>query len=335
MTTDPLKDLFADLREDTLPRVRPPGTGAVRRTTRQRRLAKVVGSAAAAILAVTGGVAIAAQGRQALPQPLPAASSAVPATPEERAQVALDRLIADAAGVPGRDVKSPVTAAFTHTEKFYVTPIVVTVACVGAGKATLVVKGGPETARIAVGCGDQPVPVRQEVELKGKALVFGLDDIEQADRSGFAFRVTSPRPDLRLPLAPGTYDEDNLHIRVGIGGEPGIKDSGTRTLSEIGPEFRWYSRYASSNFPTRPATLSMICRGPGGTVAMQYRRQKGAHTPDAGKVLAELSVPCEADPKIRKLVIKAALDRNIEIRMRYQGGADPVDGEMAYSLSYR
>jgi hypothetical protein len=47
--------LFADLRADTLPRVRPPGTEAARHTVRSRRTRRTVATAAVA-LAVTGGL---------------------------------------------------------------------------------------------------------------------------------------------------------------------------------------------------------------------------------------------------------------------------------------
>jgi hypothetical protein len=51
---DQLEELFAELRADTLPRVRPPGTGAARETVRRRRTTRQV-AVAAALLTVAGG----------------------------------------------------------------------------------------------------------------------------------------------------------------------------------------------------------------------------------------------------------------------------------------
>jgi hypothetical protein len=52
---DQLEELFADLRADTLPRVRPPGTQAARHTVRRRRTTRTVATAAV-VLAAAGGL---------------------------------------------------------------------------------------------------------------------------------------------------------------------------------------------------------------------------------------------------------------------------------------
>jgi hypothetical protein len=54
--TDQLEDLFADLRADTMTRVRPPGAVAARHTLRRRRTRRTVGAAAFLVVAGAGGL---------------------------------------------------------------------------------------------------------------------------------------------------------------------------------------------------------------------------------------------------------------------------------------
>src|SRR5687767_4615156 len=78
---DQLDTLFADLRAETLPRTRPPGVTAVRRTVRRRRCRKVAGATLALAAVAGGGYAY---------QVLPGRSTAPADTPAGREAVAIE-----------------------------------------------------------------------------------------------------------------------------------------------------------------------------------------------------------------------------------------------------
>lgn len=72
--TDQIEELFADLRAETLPTVRPPGTEPLRRAARRRRTA-LSSAAAVAVLAVAGLVAVIRPDQGSVPAVTPASEA--------------------------------------------------------------------------------------------------------------------------------------------------------------------------------------------------------------------------------------------------------------------
>jgi hypothetical protein len=151
---DQLEELFAELRAETISRVRPPGVGAARQTVRRRRLASGV-AVAVAVAAVAGGVAVTAGGRST--HPAPAASSAVDLS--RVVKEALTRQVRSGAPAPTRIVTVPATGqiAFPSTSagKYQLL-----VACANGGSLTLDVRAGA-TGHFGgvVGCSAEPAVV--------------------------------------------------------------------------------------------------------------------------------------------------------------------------------
>ncbi|WP_433793268.1 hypothetical protein [Actinoplanes sp. CA-252034] len=331
---DDLVTLFTRFRTEEVRQVLPPGTAAARRTVRRRRVTTAV-STAAAILAIAGGSAVLLSDRSR-PEPPPPAASA-PSSPEARATAALGKLVADDAGLPGIDVRSPVVDGFQHTERVYATPVQVTAACIGTGTITLAVTGkDAELSRMLVPCGAEPVPVRRDVDLNGPDLVFRLADIRSAAQSGFAFRITAAPGS---PHAPGTVADDDLAVLVGLVGGAGVREGGTMPLTEPGERFRPNGSYAKARHPAKPATLTLICRAAAGELTLQFRRTATTPDPDesagpTGKLLAEHTVPCAAKPAAEEFLIRESLTTNIATWYRYDAPAGQ-EAEWAYSVSFR
>jgi hypothetical protein len=335
VTADQLDDLFAELRAEEVTRIRPPGAGAARRSVRRRRITAAVSTTAAVLATAVGSAALLGNPPEPAPPP-PAASPSAPASPETRATAALGRLVSDDAGLPGIDVKSPVVADFRHTEQFYASPVRLAAACVGTGAITLIATGqGTELGRLAVRCGDEPVPVAVDLELDGSDVVFRLADTTTAGQSGFAFRLTA---EAGSPYAPGTVSDDDLSVLAGIVGDRGVREGGTMPLTKPSERFHPNGSYAKAKYPTKPATLVLLCRGAAGTLTMQFWRTDTAPNPDektgpTGKLLAEHTVPCEEKPTRRGFLIKESLTKNIETWYRYDA---PIgqQAEGAYSVSF-
>jgi hypothetical protein len=85
--TDQIEELFADLRAETLPTVRPPGTEPLRKAVRRRR-AVLSGAAAIAVLAVAGLVAVIRPDHSSVPAVTPASEAPVYSGETLRARVA-------------------------------------------------------------------------------------------------------------------------------------------------------------------------------------------------------------------------------------------------------
>jgi hypothetical protein len=99
--TDQIERLFADLRAETLPTVRPPGTAPLRSAVRRRRAA-LSGAAAIMVLALAGGLALANR---------PGSDPAPPAAPRSDAPVhdglTLESRVATALEIDDSDLPEP------------------------------------------------------------------------------------------------------------------------------------------------------------------------------------------------------------------------------------
>ncbi|WP_328464887.1 hypothetical protein OHA21_42045 [Actinoplanes sp. NBC_00393] len=98
--TDQIEELFADLRAETLPTVRPPGTEPLRKAVRRRR-AVLSGATAIAVLAVAGLVAVIRPAESPMPAVTPASEAPTYSSEQLKLRVAqaLDISEPDAPGL--------------------------------------------------------------------------------------------------------------------------------------------------------------------------------------------------------------------------------------------
>lgn len=233
MTTDHLEALFAGLRADTLPDVRPPGTEAVRRTVRRRRTGRAVLSAAAAVLVIAGGIGVVTGHRPAAPpaDATPSVSPSVPAAPVSvfrQADIARQALLDGEYGTPLIDLAEPVMNNFEATHGHYPGELVVRAACAGTGSFELYVdsqmkkRGRSERlAELKVPCSAEPVPVSVPLTMVPGAAVrtFRIHEAPETTvgEAGFAYQVHSASGE-PVTGEPEPFDEFTLDRRLDLTG---------------------------------------------------------------------------------------------------------------------
>ncbi|GAA3335516.1 hypothetical protein GCM10020358_04150 [Amorphoplanes nipponensis] len=324
---DDLEDLFAGLRADTMPRIRPPGVDRVRRTVRRRRTATAA-FAGVLLLALSGTVAL--LGFPSRPR-VPAADS-LPQTELDRLTGVADRAVT--AGNPGPAVfsrRGPVTGFVSATEQIYLGEIDLQIACAGAGSVTLLVRGTPgsesgstervEVARLTAQCTAEPLPAEATFVLgRFVDITVELVDVDSArGRAGFAYRATSDtgRPAARTETNdPGGVVPQDLPPGSGWGG--GGEVSGRRLDSGWTPlngDFR----------------LAVACAGTG-TLRVTLRQARSAADPE-GTVAATrtYAVACQYPPKRQDLVVGKIRNRPVNLTLTY-GSASPAPGEAAFQF---
>ena len=200
--TDQLEDLFADLRADTLTRIRPPGAEAVRHTLHRRRTTKSLG-AAAFVAVVAGGIGSHLLG------PLPSTETGAPdpATLAKRQSRA-----AGAAGIdpdgqtrPARSAQGVAAAGIVATELLVAGTYTLRLACVGPGRLTalLRVQPAPGVAADLVESStqrcDAGAAATTTFTLTADATIETelRPDDHAAGRSGYALRLIIADADLR------------------------------------------------------------------------------------------------------------------------------------------
>jgi hypothetical protein len=156
--TDQLEALFADLRAETLPQVRPPGIEAARHTVRRRRTTRTVATAAVAVAVAGGLVATAAPPATVRHQDSPAGQM------RELAGVAKRALDDQLPRLAGRQqsgtVEEVTTLTFPGIEPGEYT---LALACAGPGQITIDIEQARDAdessvlGRQIVRCGERPI----------------------------------------------------------------------------------------------------------------------------------------------------------------------------------
>jgi hypothetical protein len=327
------EDLFAELRADTMRRVRPPGADHVRRTVRRRRTTT---AAFAGVLLVVLGGTVALLG---FPSRHPAPTAA-----DTLSQAELDRLtgVADQAvqaANPGPAVfsrRGPVVGLVSATEQIYLGEITLQLACAGTGAVTLLVRGTPggestsaeraEVARLTARCSAQPRPA-------GTTFVLGqyLDitvELVDADsargRAGFAYRATS---DTGQPAARGETNNPTSALRLPEPLPAGSAWGGSGTLAARVVDTGWEP--LDGDF-----RLAVACAGTG-TLRVLVRQARNAADPE-GTVVGKQSfaAACQYPPKRQDFVLGVVRERQVNLSWTYES-ASPAPADIAYQILAR
>ncbi|MEV4279403.1 hypothetical protein [Actinoplanes xinjiangensis] len=344
MTTDQLRDLFEELREETVPTIQPPGAGTARRTLRRRRAAGAAVSAAAAVVAIAGGVTVVTGGGHPAPRP----TTAAPAASTGPEHAALHTITAATNG-PAVTVASPVTAGYEWTDKIYAPVLRITATCAGTGEITLSITGGtpmdhnrfdPSDMQITLPCTASPRPLREELMTgsDNRLTVRLVAEKGAAGRSGFAFSLTGTGDQ---ELAP---DDERLDIATLMGSAGRLPDGrtvrsgGGAPSFEPGHEFGGYGWHAE--FPdSERYDLALACRG-AGTFTVELRRSAETDVEDVqagrrtGKLLAKQTIPCSAVPERHEFPIPKALGKGVAIWEHYENRTGTI-GTVAWALIVR
>ncbi|BEL10073.1 hypothetical protein Q0Z83_082640 [Actinoplanes sichuanensis] len=353
MTTDQLKDLFDELREETVPTIRPPGAAAARRTLRRRRATTAAVSAAAAVVAIAGGITVVAGHREPAPRLTPAPPAASASTGPERTAPQLTgpertALNAIADGRPMVTVTSPVVAGYQWAKKIYPPVVEFTAACAGTGEITLTVTGGSPLDHnrfkthdmpIKVLCTSSPEPVRAELMTPiGVGLTVRLTDAKGAGRSGFAFSLLGTGDEEFAP------DDKRLDIESLVGGPSGELDDGRVVRAGGGvPSFEPGHGLGPSGWTevdgNGPYDLVMACRG-AGTYTLELRLGAQPDMTDVqnvqptGPPVVAQTIPCTAAPQRYSWPVSGAIGTGVTIWEDYENTTDTT-GTVAWSLVSR
>jgi hypothetical protein len=323
-------DLFAQLREDAMGQIKPPGVDRVRRTVRRRRTAT---AAFAGVLLVVLGGTVALLG---IPSRLTA-----PASRDRLTQSELERLtgVADeavTAGNPGTTVfsrRGPVIGHISATQLPYLGEINLQVACAGTGSVTLLVRGSPgaesgstapvEVARLTAQCSAEPLPAGTTFVL-GRFLDVSVDlvDTDTArGRAGFAYRATSdtgtpavagsvatnPTVALRLP--------DPLPSGSGWGGGGELTDHLSTHWEGLNGDFR----------------LAVACAGVG-IVHVTVRQARSSADPDGTVISTKtFDTTCQYPPRRQDFIMGAIHNREVNVTFVYDS-TSPAPGSVAYQV---
>lgn len=328
------EDLFAALRADTMPRVRPPGVARVRRTVRRRRAATA--TFAGVLLVVLGGT-VALLGLPA-GHPPSTAAGALSQTELDHLTGLADRAVT--AGNPGPTVfarRGPVAGLVTATEQVYLGEINLQVACAGSGSVTLLVRGTPgsesgsttrtEVARLVAACTAEPLPA-------GTTFVLGqfvditvelVDTGSARDRAGFAYRATS---DTGAPAAAGSEASDPtaaLRLPERLPAGSGWGGGGAVSTRPVSTGWEWLD----GDF-----RLAVACAGTG-TLRVTVRQASRADDPD-GSVVASAAyrLSCRYPPRREDLAIGVIRDRQVDLTLAYEA-ASPAPANVAYQFLAR
>jgi hypothetical protein len=150
LSDDDTRAAFASLRSSELARVRPPGTDAVRRTVSRRRTTRAVTIAGCLVLAIGGGVALAAN---------PLGRGVAPAGPPDRTATDWSRIavaLMPPDGTPGfvSSAAGPLDANIRNVdETAHLRGYRLRITCAGAGAVHVKLEAGGATAEADVSCG--------------------------------------------------------------------------------------------------------------------------------------------------------------------------------------
>ncbi|WP_433828289.1 hypothetical protein ACQP2E_02595 [Actinoplanes sp. CA-015351] len=315
--TDTLDELLADLRDSAVHEIRPPGAAAARRTVRRRRAATVVASACAAVLAITGGVALT---RHPVDQGKPVVASS--SDPAGLSKVAQRKLRETDDAIAAIDVAAPVSTDYGADQKTqYLGNLTLRLACAGEGQITLVIQGRrnpitpwAETARVTASCAVDPVPAETLFAMAGPIgeYRFRLIDSERADgQAGFAYRVTS---DTGEPVDASKW------MNSAIDPFSAIKVNGRKSLNGGTMRFGVTEPVMVEGPGLREARyrLAVACAGWGTALVEVHLR---------GKIVASTSFECEW-PAGQKEIEVGRIDEAATLHLGYRS-EKPADSLIA------
>ncbi len=176
--TDQLDDLFRDLRAETLTTVRPPGTGAARRTLRRRRRNRAAGAAACLAVAGVGGVGAHLLG--------PVGEPEVGDRPDQAAAAVGPAVGARFSG------HGAATSAVVASGLVLAGHYTIALSCLGPGRVTLTVRvGDAEMGSTSARCGDGRVSRAVFTLPDTLTATAELSADDGADgRAGYAYAMT-------------------------------------------------------------------------------------------------------------------------------------------------
>jgi hypothetical protein len=296
--TDQLDELFADLRTQALPQVRPPGAEAARHTVRRRR--RRTRTAAAVVLAVAGGVVTAGLliGGEHRVQPAERTKGLV-----ETAKRALDKQLPYVAGRPmsgGVETGGAVTFADLAPGRY-----MLAVTCAGPGVLTVdaeLVRGPKESSLLGgqvVSCTDAPqvAVMTFRLPVKGPVVVSADGDARAAGNSGYALELadgdaTGSGHDT-VPAAESTWNASRA--------SDVLKAAGTMNPMEVTAgqtTTEGFSAVTGLAQPPGDYDFQLVCAGPGSLslTVMAVPVDDGVLA-DTGSVLMSGQVECsDTDP---------------------------------------
>ncbi|MEV8509919.1 hypothetical protein AB0368_34545 [Actinoplanes sp. NPDC051475] len=288
---DQIESLFAGLRAETLPQVRPPGIAAVHRTVRRRRTARSV-AGATAVLAAAG--AFAAMGLPEHDQ------RKAPDDRMARLTAAAQRAVGEQ--VPdrgGHAAAGPVTGGTVeNVPGLTAGSYIVAVACAGAGVLTLAVTRSDGENPMALGgqvvsCATDPQAATMPFQLPvdGELTVSLHGDDQAAREAAYSLVVArAGAADQSAPVDPeSSWNAGRAAQVLSSGGH-------------FQPERMTTERPAQTTQAVRQAgeyEFRMACAGPGSVVVrLQQLAVRDGRISDAGGVLSDEVVSCtDVDPR--------------------------------------
>jgi hypothetical protein len=331
-TDELVRELFADLRADELPTVRPPGAPAARRTVRRRRTAVSVGVTGLTVVAIAGLAFATAR-------PAPGGGEAAPARQGSRLPVAdLQQLAyrADAAlderglgGPPVNDDPHLVMQRSTvldseapapQSHRLQAGEYHADLRCAGTGRVGFTFRWSPERAdrtvdrsrSVVVGsgqamCYEAPTAYSQPFTLTGTGrleVVLSPDD-EAVGHAGFAYQV------IRFVEASDESAGNALAAAHDLRARhPGTEPVSMRTL---------HDHLGNNSGPMpRPTTMPLACRGPG-TIRVEVfvgQVDDRGRVSERGATLADEEIRCRSTPNVVTLALGEGAQGNWVISVK-------------------
>ncbi len=337
-TDELVRELFADLRADELPGVRPPGVQAARRTVRRRRTAVSAGVTCLTVVAIAG-LALATA------RPAPGGGEAAAEQPSRGSLAAADlqqlAYRADAAlaergrgGPPVNDdphlvmQRSTVLDSGTpapQSHRLQAGEYHADLRCAGTGRVGFTFRWSPERAdrtvdrsrSVIVGtgqamCYETPTAYSQPFTLAGTGrleVVLSPDD-EAVGHAGFAYQV------IRFVEASDESAGNAIAAAHDLrAGRPGSEPVSMRTL---------HDHLGNNGGPSpRSTTMPVVCRGPGTIRVEVFPGQvddRGRVT-ERGAPLADEEVACRSTPQIVTLTLGSPAKDSLVISVKPDGAA--------------
>ena len=308
---DHFEELFADLRVATIPRGRPPGIDAVRRTARRRRRTTRTAAAAAVALAVTGGLVVTGV-------PLRGGHRVAPAERVrdlvDTAKRALGTQLPDLAGQP---LSGPVAAdgKVTFAERPAGSQRVA-LTCAGPGKVTVeaqLVRGAGDSTALGgsvVSCATEPTAavLTFRLPVAGSVIVVLAGDPAAVGSAGYAVAMgAGDATGWQDPPAPeSTWNAARAADVLTAAG----RLSPTRVTTE---QVLSATHVTGPGSATAPGDyeFALVCAGPGTlTLTVQTVRSADGQVDDPGTTVIEQQVACrDEDPRL-DVTDRLSLPRN-------------------------
>ncbi|OJF14250.1 hypothetical protein [Couchioplanes caeruleus] len=296
---DQFDTLFADMRAETLPQVRPPGPAAARDTVRRRRTTRTV-VAASAVLAVAGTLTAVGLSTQ----------RETPAERLDRLTAAAQKSVGDKGSAEGFAVIG--SASPESTERFPdLSPgrYTVAVGCGGSGTLTMSVTltaaaGSTDLGGQVASCAAEPTAARMEVQLPvdGELTVALHADQAAGDAVYVMMVARNEEADQAVPVDPeSTWNADRAAQVLSSGGGRPVRMTterpGRPTTQRVGAagEYR----------------LRMVCAGPGNITVTMAGPVENPLRPHEATLLSRTVACTDVDPE--PVIVGVGLEKNTEV----------------------